>query len=114
MHEEDKVIVRNVLYAAKVCLSQSDGVDNWSVSVNDRGYAINVYFAEGTDVTVPLRDLLTVQDVNPLRVVNVAVVKPAKNPASIRVFVTNKNQPISLTETDVVRIRKRTRFAGLM
>lgn len=113
VHDEDKVIVRNVLYAAKVCISESEGIDNWAVTVHDRGYIVNVYLAEHMDVSLPLRDLMTIQEVNPLRVLNVSVLRPVKNPASIRVFVSNKDQPISLTETDVVRIRKRARFADI-
>lgn len=107
------MIVRNVLYASKVCLSQSECIENWAVKVTDHGYIINVYFVEGVEVTVPIADLLTIKDVNHLRVSTVAVVRPSKNPASIMVFVLNKDQPITLTETEVVRIRKRTRILNL-
>lgn len=111
--DEDKVIVRNVLYTAKMCINQNNDIENWSVNVGERGYTVNVYFAGEKDIVVPLSDLQMIQDVNPLRIASVSVTKSAKNPTSIRVFITDKNQPIALSEIDVVRVRKRTRFANI-
>ena len=110
VYSEDKVVVRNVLYAAKMCLRESNRLENWSVVVQDKSYVLNMYFAADSEVDINVRDLNTIVDVNPLRVLSVSIVKIGNCTLTLRAVVGNKDHPLMLTETDVVRIRKRSRF----
>ena len=110
VYSEDKVVVRNVLYAAKMCLRESNQLENWSVVVQDKSYVLNMYFAADSEVDINVRDLNTIVDVNPLRVLSVSIVKIGNCTLTLRAVVGNKDHPLMLTETDVVRIRKRSRF----
>lgn len=111
--DEDKIIVRNVLYAASYCAFDDGTVDNWNVSVEKRGYVVNMYLNNNADIQVTLQDLLTIEEVNPLRICNVSVVKNANSTTCVRVFVMNCDQPITLTKTDIVRVRKRAKWGIL-
>ena len=112
VYGEDKTVVRNVLYAAKMCLRESNKLDNWSVVVQDKSYVSNMYFSPDSEFDVSVRDLNTIVDISPLRVLSVSVVKISTATIALRVVVGNKDHPLILTETDVVRIRKRSRFFG--
>lgn len=85
---------------------------NWNVKVTEKGYIINLYFADEIDLILPLNHLLSIQDVNPVRVSGIALIRPQKNQTHVRVFVSNRDQPVCVTETDIVRVRKRKRFGG--
>eukprot|EP00961_Rhodomonas_salina_P011938 160227-Rhodomonas_salina.1 len=71
VHVEDRVVVRNVLYAAQSCLQGELQLDNWSITVTDKHYVVNIYLATGSDFDVNMRDMQTIADVNPLRVASV-------------------------------------------
>eukprot|EP00961_Rhodomonas_salina_P224555 3035774-Rhodomonas_salina.2 len=103
VHAEDRVIVRNVLYAAQACLQGELQLDNWAITVTDKHYVINIYLSTNNDFDVNVRDMQTIMDVNPLRVASVNVSKQGSAPPSLRVCVSNRDQPITLIETDVVR-----------
>eukprot|EP00961_Rhodomonas_salina_P061802 829670-Rhodomonas_salina.1 len=71
VHVEDRVVVRNVLYAAQSCLQGELHLDNWSITVTDKHYVVNIYLATGSDFNVNMLDMQTIADVNPLRVASV-------------------------------------------
>ena len=109
---EDRIVVRNVLYAARACLQGDNQLENWAVTLNDRHYILNMYLSSDGDFDVNLRDMQLIADVNPLRVVSVHLCKVGAAAVALRVVVCNKDQPIMLTEADVVRVRKRRRMWG--
>ena len=113
VHAEDRVIVRNVLYAGKVALEENARLDNWSVQVADKHYVVDMYLPPDGDCVISLRDMQAIADVSPLRVTSVSVRRVAGATFSLRVLVSNRDQPVVLTETEVVRIRKRKKLFGL-
>ncbi len=112
VHAEDRVVVRNVLYAAQACLQGDNQLDNWAVTLNDKHYIVNMYLSNEGDFDVNLRDMQLIADVSPLRVVSVHLSKVGAAAVALRVVVSNKDQPVMLTETEVVRVRKRRRLWG--
>lgn len=108
--DEDKTVVRNVLYAIRACISEENEVANWAVVLNDKGYTVNVYFGQSGNINISLRDLQTIQDVSPLRLTSINIVQGQGKTPSIKASIMNKDQPIMLTETDVVRVRKRLKL----
>ena len=107
MHAEDKIIIRNILYVVKSCCESSAEIESWAVHVNEKTYAISVFFQEGVELSIPLQDLKTIENVNPLRVANITFIRPPHNPALLKITVTNRNQPLNLTETEIIRVRKK-------
>ncbi len=112
VHAEDRVVVRNVLYAAQACLQGDNQLDNWAVTLNDKHYIVNMYLSNEGDFDVNLRDMQLIADVSPLRVVSVHLSTVGAAAVALRVVVSNKDQPVMLTETEVVRVRKRRRLWG--
>ena len=110
VHAEDRVVVRNVLYAAQACLQGENKLENWAVTLHDKHYVVNMYLSGGSDFDVNLRDMQLIADVNPLRVVSVNLSRVGSAAVALRVVVSNRDQPVVITETEVVRLRKRRRF----
>ena len=104
------MIVRNVLYIAQTLLQEGSTLDNWNVVVTEKGYVVNMYIHKDSEFYITSRDLQAISDVNPSRVMAVGVAKVGSAAVSLRVSISNKDQPIVVEETDVVRVRKRRRF----
>ena len=113
VHAEDRPVVRNALYAAHATLQGANKLDNWSIQVLEKNYVINMYLAATADFDINLRDLQTITEVSPLRVLSVSIARVGAASVVLKVIVANRDQPLMLTETDVVRVRKRRRFFGI-
>jgi hypothetical protein len=108
VHEEDRPIVRNIIAALEVMKSEKL-FTAWTCHVAPGGYLVTVFIEEGAECEFSARELETVHDVNPLRVLSVSVQRAA-NRLSLRVRVSDRNAPLLLTETQVLRVRKRSRW----
>ena len=93
--------------------------------IQDRGYMILAFFGSGYRVS--LQDMQLVSDVCPLRIDSMFVRsvqegdlvlkgggKPSATPAArpcavLSICVLDSNQPVRITEAEVVRVRKRSR-----
>ena len=71
---------------------------------------MNAFINEGVDWEFSKAELESVHDVNPCRVLSVAVGSVAGKPR-IKVRISDRNEPLMLTETQVVTVRKRARWA---
>jgi hypothetical protein len=107
VHEEDRPIVRNVI-ASLEAIRKAKLFTSWSCSVGKGHYIVTAYLTD-TDWELGSRELETIHDVNPLRVVSVCVQSQAKRP-SVRVKISDRNEPLMLTETQLVHVRKRSRW----
>jgi hypothetical protein len=113
--EEDKMNVRNILYTTWA-LQPEDTALSWQVYNKPDGYLILISL--GNVFSVSIHDLQAISDVCPLRVDAITVRNsdtathstPVKSAgAVIAVKVLDHNQMVKITETEVVRIKKRHR-----
>ena len=109
VHAEDKIIVQNVV-AAIEALKVDKILLSWTVDLGPGGYVINAYINDGADCEFTKAELETIHDVNPLRVLSAGLARTAGK-LKLRVRVSDRNEPLMLTETQVVAVRKRARWA---
>ena len=109
VHKEDQVIVQNVV-AAIESLKAEKILLSWTVETNIPGfYILNAYINDAVDCDFSKTELETIHDVNPLRVVGASVARVAGK-MRIRVKISDRNEPLMLTETQIVAVRKRSRW----
>ena len=109
VHVEDRVVIRNVV-AAIEALKLEKILLSWTVDVVQGGYAVNAYINDSIDCELSKAEIDIIHDVNPLRVLSSSVVRTGGK-MRIQVRVSDRNEPIMLTETQVVTVRKRARWA---
>ena len=109
VHVEDRVIIRNVV-AAIEALKLEKILLSWTVDVTQGGYAVNAYINDSVDCEISKAELDTIHDVNPLRIIGASVARNAGK-LRVKVRVSDRNEPLMLTETQVLSIRKRSRWA---
>lgn len=113
VHEEDRPIIENVvaaLDAIKAC--KADNLfTSWTCHVEPGCYVVTAFLADGADCEFCARELELVHDVSPLRVLSASVQRVGSR-LSLRVRVSDRDAPIMLTEAQVVRVRKRSRWLG--
>ena len=109
VHTEDRVIIRNVV-AAIEALKLEKILLSWTVDVTQGGYAVNAYINDSVDCEISKAELDTIHDVNPLRVIGASVARVGGK-LRVKVRVSDRNEPLMLTETQVLSVRKRARWA---
>jgi hypothetical protein len=107
VHTEDRVIIRNVV-AAIEALKLEKILLSWTVDVVQ--YAVNAYINDSVDCEISKSELDTIHDVNPLRVISASLARIGGK-LRFKVRVSDRNEPLMLTETQVVAVRKRARWA---
>ena len=109
VHVEDRVIVRNVV-AAIEALKAEKILLSWTVDTGPSSYVINAYINDSVDCEFSRSELDTIHDVNPLRVISASVARSAGK-LRLKVRISDRNEPLMLTETQIVSVRKRARWA---
>ena len=109
VHVEDRIIVRNVA-AAIEALKAEKVLHSWNVETGPGCYVVNAFINDGVDWEFSKAELETVHDVNPCRVLSVSVGAIAGK-LRIKVRISDRNEPLMLTETQIVTVRKRARWA---
>jgi hypothetical protein len=113
---EDKMNVRNVLYTAWALQCEGDACVSWQVQTKQDGYLVLISLAN--IFSVSSHDLQAIYDVCPLRIDAITVRNHETSLSSasgkivgavIAVKILDHNQMVRVTETDVVRIKKRHR-----
>lgn len=111
----DRLAIRNIIYTAWSVFNSgsSDMYSRWEVQkmADGRGYLLLFHFSKGFRIS--LSDMLVLQDACPMRIDSMFVKETpqAEEEAALLLClcILNSDQPVQLTETDVVRIRKRSR-----
>ena len=109
VHVEDQIVVRNVV-AAIEALKVEKILLLWAVDTNQGYYVVNAFIKDTEDCEFSKSELDTIHDVNPLRVVSAAVARTGGK-LRIKVRISDRNEPLMLTETQVLVMRKRARWA---
>ena len=110
VHAEDKIVVRNVV-AAIEALKAEKILLSWTVETSPGVYIVNAYISDAVDCEFSRAELDSIHDVNPLRVLSAAVARTGGK-LRLKVRISDRNEPLMLTETQVVSIRKRARWAA--
>lgn len=108
VHEEDRPIVRNVISALNILKKGPTIFTSWTCVVTKGFYIVTAYLGDG-DWELGTRELDTVYDVNPLRIISVSVQNQGSK-TCVRIRISDRNEPIMMTETQLVHLRKRSRW----
>jgi hypothetical protein len=110
----DKILVRNIIYAAWALQDSDNSCVSWNVHTKDWGYVITISFAKLFSIS--LSDMQLIKELNGLRIENIMLRNAEKQSiddvvigAALVVKLLNQDQPVMVTEADIVRIRKRHR-----
>jgi len=109
VHVEDRIIVRNVV-AAIEALKLEKVLLSWTVDVGQGCYTVNAYINDTADCEFSKTELETIHDVNPLRVQSASVARVGGK-MRIKVKISDRDEPLMLTETQVLVVRKKARWA---
>jgi hypothetical protein len=108
VREDDRIIVRNILY----CIGSLNAIQSMceTCDVVTKGDSYILTCKLSKDWSIGLPELQAIVDVNPCRVASVLV----SDGPLLCVRVLNSAQPIMYVETDIVRIRKKARGWSLL
>ena len=108
VHEEDRPIVRNVV-AAIQAIKRDKILSSWNVTLVQGGYLVTAFINDGVDFEFNTKELQLIHDVSPLRVMFAGVARQASK-MCLRVKISDRNEPLMITETEVLLVRKRSRW----
>ena len=106
--QEDRVLVRNVIYMLLACKHPERLCVSWTVKDTRNGYEVTGFMDK--DFEVWKEDLDLISMVDPLRVQSISIRKSGETP-QILIKVLSKTEPVMITELDVVTVHKRRRMA---
>lgn len=106
---EDRVVLENVACVIKA-MSKEYQVGDFEVRNVEDGYILLARFTSAP--LLSLSDLQLVKDCNPVRVQNVAVTL-IEGRLVLHVKLLDSRSPVTITETDIIRVKKR-RFFGFV
>jgi hypothetical protein len=109
VHPEDQIVVRNVI-AAIEALKLEKILLSWTVDTTPGCYTVNAYINDSVDCEFSKTELDTIHDVNPLRVLSATIAR-ISGKMRIKVRISDRNEPLMLTETQVLVVRKKARWA---
>lgn len=100
---DDKIVVENV-GSVILSLGKEYAFHGFDIKKNESGYVLSAMPSPHSNIS--LLDLQLIKDCNPVRVQDVFV---SLSEAGLRVSVNilSSNVPVILTETDVIRVKKR-------
>lgn len=107
----DRLAIRNIIYTAWSVFNSGGGAGGytkWEVKkmAEGRGYLLLLEFGKG--FRIALSDMQLIKDACPLRIETIFV-EGCDEGAKLCICILNSEQPVQLTETEVIRIRKRSR-----
>jgi hypothetical protein len=108
VHPEDRTIVQNVVTAIEAIKAEKI-LTSWEVSVAKGCYVVNAFLRDSADCEFSARELEAVHDISPLRIQSVGICR-LNGKLSVRVRVADRDTPLMLTETQIVQVRKRSKW----
>lgn len=109
-YEEDLHLIQNCVHVLER-IKPDKIFSTWSCTKsNPPGFYIITSHISDRDFEFSVRELETVHEVNPLRVIAVLVCRHGGTNC-VQIKISDKNQPIVLTETQITHIRKRARWS---
>jgi hypothetical protein len=106
--QEDRVLVRNVIYLLQTCKHPGRLCVTWNVASTRDGYTVTGFMDPAKDFEVFKEDLDTIAIADPLRIQSIAIRKSGETP-QIVIRVLSMSEPIMLTEMNIITVQKRRR-----
>ena len=108
--QEDRTLVRNVIYLLHACKHPERLCLSWSVSNTRNGYEITGLLDPAKDFEIFKADLDMISMADQLRVQSISVCKRGDVP-QIVIRVLSRSEPIMMTELEVLTVQKKRRMA---
>jgi hypothetical protein len=111
--QDDRVMVRNILYLLHACKHPERMCTSWSVTNmrNGTGYEIIGLIDQSKDYEIFKEDLDLIKLTDTLRVQSISLRKSG-DALQIVIRVLSKSEPIMMTELEVVSIQKKRKRGG--
>ena len=109
--QEDRTLVRNVIYLLHACKHPERLCLSWNVSNTRSGYEITGLLDPAKDFEIFKADLDMISMADPLRVQSISICKRGDAP-QIVIRVLSKTEPIMMTELEVLTIQKKRRISS--
>ena len=111
--QDDRVMVRNILYLLHACKHPERMCTSWSVTNmrNGTGYEIIGLIDQSKDYEIFKEDLDLIKLADTLRVQSISLRKSG-DALQIVIRVLSKSEPIMMTELEVVSIQKKRKRGG--
>lgn len=107
MKVDDRQVLENVI-AVMQSMGKELGFSDYEVRSMNNGFVLIAKTA--AHGMVSMNDLGVIKDCNPVRVQNVAVSWAEGNRLAVHVKVLNSSSPVTITETDIIRVKRRRLF----
>ena len=108
--QEDRTLVRNVIYLLHACKHPERLCLSWSVSNTRNGYEIIGLLDPAKDFEIFKADLDMISMADQLRIQSISVCKRGDAP-QIVIKVLSRSEPIMMTEIEILSIQKKRRMA---
>jgi hypothetical protein len=108
--QEDRNLVRNVIYLLHVCKHPARMCVSWSVT-NSRsgdGYEVTGFLESGKDFEILKEDLDIISLADPLRVKSISIARTGDT-TRIVIKVLSHSEPVMMTELEVLTLQKKKR-----
>jgi|APCry1669191674_1035369.scaffolds.fasta_scaffold23811_2 hypothetical protein len=107
--QEDRAMVRNIIYLLHACKHPERLCISWSVSNTRNGYEVIGLLDPKKDFEIFKEDLDLISLADPLRIQSISVRKTGDTP-EILIRVLSKSEPVMMTEIEVLTVQKKRRF----
>lgn len=104
--QEDRVLVRNVIYLLHACKHPERLCLSWSVSNTRTGYEVAGFMDPAKDFEVFKEHLDFIALADPLRVQSISVRRSGET-SQVVIRVLSKSEPVMLTEMDIITVQKK-------
>lgn len=107
MKVDDRQVLENVV-AVMQTMGKELAFSDYEVRSMPTGFVLLAKTAAHSMVS--MNDLAVIKDCNPVRVQNVAVAWAEGNRLALHVKVLNSSTPVTITETDIIRVKRKRLF----
>jgi hypothetical protein len=107
--QEDRVLVRNVIYVLHACKHPERLCVSWNVSNTRNGYEVSGFMDSASDFEILKEHLDMIALVDPLRIQSIAIRKAGET-TQILIRILSKTEPVMMTELEVLTVQKKRRL----
>ena len=109
--QEDRVLVRNVIYLLHACKHPERLCVSWNVANTRNGYKVAGYMDSSKDFEILKEHLDMISLADPLRIQSIAIRKTGET-TQILIRILSKTEPVMMTELEVVTVQMKRKLLG--
>jgi hypothetical protein len=107
--QEDRVLVRNVIYLMHACKHPERLCVSWNVANTRNGYEVTGFIDPSKDFEILKEHLDMISLADPLRILSIAIRRTGET-TQIVIRILSKTEPVMMTELEVVTVQKKRRL----